>query len=176
MSKGIDFSKFLSGSVESDHDSLITPPVSGRGLCITAPEEPVNVLQAPTNILATPSYRQSYQQRWYRENAEEHKINVRANQQKVITENHRQIFEYLLLHPCVKCGENNVVMLEFHHRDPKTKRESISTLVCEGFSWKTIEIEIAKCDVLCSNCHQFKTAQDKKSPRYLLWMNYNSTH
>ena len=54
---------------------------------------------------------------------------------------------------CVDCGETHPACLDFHHRDPKQKSFSIGK---EGvkFSKERILAEIAKCDVLCANCHR----------------------
>lgn len=67
---------------------------------------------------------------------------------------HRQWFNDLKATlSCIYCGECEPVALDFHHRDPATKRFNISDQLGE-FSLKNIKIEIAKCDVLCSNCHR----------------------
>lgn len=55
---------------------------------------------------------------------------------------------------CVQCGENHPACLEFHHRDPSTKLKDVSMLVAISASRSRILAEIAKCDVLCSNCHR----------------------
>lgn len=53
---------------------------------------------------------------------------------------------------CMRCGYNKCYRaLEFHHRDPSTKEFGIAT--GEGRSWKRLEPELKKCDLLCSNCH-----------------------
>lgn len=54
---------------------------------------------------------------------------------------------------CLKCGENHIACLDFHHRDPKEKDSPISSKVGR-WSRKRIMAEIEKCDVLCSNCHR----------------------
>ena len=54
---------------------------------------------------------------------------------------------------CAKCGEGHPACLVFHHRDPKEKEFDIG----DGFWSKSVERvmnEIAKCDVLCANCHK----------------------
>ena len=51
---------------------------------------------------------------------------------------------------CSMCGESSKCCLDFHHIDPKTKERRISYLR----SIKKIDAEIAKCIVLCSNCHR----------------------
>lgn len=55
---------------------------------------------------------------------------------------------------CQQCGESHQACLEFHHRDPGQKEHDISAMVRAGkFSDEEILEEIAKCDVLCRNCH-----------------------
>ena len=68
------------------------------------------------------------------------------------------VFEYLLSHPCVECGERDIIVLEFDHRTQTTKRFDVMSAT-HGHSWKTIEAEIKKCDVVCANCHKRRTAK-----------------
>lgn len=51
---------------------------------------------------------------------------------------------------CVDCGEDNPIVLQFHHRDGKEKYP-ISMYVRWSFS--RLKEELAKCDVVCANCH-----------------------
>ena len=55
---------------------------------------------------------------------------------------------------CKYCGENHPAVLQFHHRDPREKEFDVSAFVYhqKGGPAK-LEAEIAKCDVLCANCH-----------------------
>ena len=55
---------------------------------------------------------------------------------------------------CQECGENHIACLEFHHTDPDKKDGKVSRMVLAALSEETILAEIAKCIVLCSNCHQ----------------------
>jgi len=71
--------------------------------------------------------------------------------------NRTKLIEYLKSHPCIRCGETDIVVLEFDHRDPNTKVANISKLV-RNSSWKKIQEEIDKCDVLCANDHKRRTA------------------
>jgi len=68
-----------------------------------------------------------------------------------------QVFEYLIDHPCIECGERDIVVLEFDHRTQHTKRFDVMSAT-HGHSWKTIKEEIDKCDVVCANCHKRRTA------------------
>lgn len=68
------------------------------------------------------------------------------------------VFEYLLTHPCVECGERDIIVLEFDHRTQTTKKFDVMSAT-HGHSWKTVEAEIKKCDVVCANCHKRRTAK-----------------
>ncbi len=54
---------------------------------------------------------------------------------------------------CTNCGENHPAVLDFHHTDPKEKDSEVSHLVSIG-NKSRILAEVAKCVVLCSNCHR----------------------
>jgi hypothetical protein len=54
---------------------------------------------------------------------------------------------------CIRCGYDKCSgALDFHHRDPSTKSFAISGAHCRR--WSDIVIELAKCDLICSNCHR----------------------
>lgn len=63
-----------------------------------------------------------------------------------------KIQEYKQANPCVSCLEPEPCCLEFHHLNPAEKDFELCRAGNE--SWETIEREIAKCVVLCSNCHK----------------------
>ena len=70
----------------------------------------------------------------------------------------RKVWEYLLGHPCVDCGEKDPVILEFDHQ--REKLSNVSCLVSTGATWRRVKNEIDKCEVRCRNCHQRKTAKE----------------
>jgi len=54
---------------------------------------------------------------------------------------------------CSRCGYDRCLQaLEFHHRDPKTKKFCISGAHCR--KWEVVKKELDKCDLVCSNCHK----------------------
>ena len=61
---------------------------------------------------------------------------------------------------CVKCGENGPVVLEFDHVRGK-KKANITDMAHAGYSIKTLQEEIDKCQVLCANCHRRKTSEQQ---------------
>ncbi|MFL5661906.1 MAG: hypothetical protein ACJ8BW_11230, partial [Ktedonobacteraceae bacterium] len=95
--------------------------------------------------------------RHYKKNKQLYIDRVRAREVWIIENNHRQLASYLSDHSCVDCGCANVRVLEFDHVCGE-KLGDISRMVGEGFSWTTIEAEIAKCEVRCANCHRIMTS------------------
>lgn len=97
---------------------------------------------------------------------ETHITNVRRNNKKMHYDKYVKIYDYLLDHPCVDCGETNPLVLEFDHREPKNKTATIAIMLMHGNAWAKIADEIAKCDVRCANCHSLKTARDREYMMY----------
>lgn len=59
--------------------------------------------------------------------------------------------------PCLDCNKRYpYFILEYDHRDPKTKFRNVSELVT--CSPEALSSEIAKCDLVCANCHHMRTA------------------
>jgi hypothetical protein len=54
---------------------------------------------------------------------------------------------------CSVCGESHPACLHFHHTNPAVKDGSVSSMIGAGAPKKKILVEIAKCIVLCANCH-----------------------
>jgi hypothetical protein len=82
----------------------------------------------------------------------------RASSRKMIEASREHVWEYLLSHPCVDCFESDPAVLEFDHVRG-VKRLAISEMIKRYMSIKTIDLEIAKCEVRCANCHRRVTAK-----------------
>lgn len=93
----------------------------------------------------------------YCENHEHYRNSHNTSRRKIREQNARKVFDYLTHHPCIECGESDPIVLEFDHRARIDKLDCISTLILNS-SWKKIDFEIRKCDVLCANCHRRKSA------------------
>ena len=55
---------------------------------------------------------------------------------------------------CAKCGDSRGYVLDFHHKDPSVKEDTVSRLVSNNAPLSKIKEEIDKCVVLCANCHR----------------------
>lgn len=69
---------------------------------------------------------------------------------------HEQALSHLRNHPCSDCGLTDVVVLEFDHVRGQKRRE-VSVLVNRAASVAVLAEEMAKCDVVCVNCHRLRT-------------------
>lgn len=59
---------------------------------------------------------------------------------------------------CTDCGyRGHPDALEFDHLPGVVKVGNVSALIRLGYSWAKIEAEIAKCEVVCANCHRIRT-------------------
>jgi protein-arginine kinase activator protein McsA len=54
---------------------------------------------------------------------------------------------------CERCPESHIATLDFHHKDPTEKVGLVSKMVMDVSRTRALA-EIAKCIVLCSNCHR----------------------
>jgi predicted HNH restriction endonuclease len=63
---------------------------------------------------------------------------------------------------CSRCGYNKYPeVLEFHHKDPTQKLFGIGQRGLTR-SWKRVQAEIEKCDLLCANCHRELHVEQRK--------------
>jgi hypothetical protein len=54
--------------------------------------------------------------------------------------------------------------MDFDHRPGETKCFNLSIAAGQTrLSWEKMEAEIAKCDVVCANCHRERTHQRKQA-------------
>lgn len=104
------------------------------------------------------------QHEWYRKNREQHIAACKVVRQNLVERVQRKVYDYLCAHPCVGCGEDDPVILEFDHR--RNKEANVSSLVNQGCSWARVLREIRKCQIRCANCHRRKTAREQ---RWFTW-------
>jgi hypothetical protein len=91
------------------------------------------------------------QQRWYYKNRKK-RIERKDHRRSEIR---RWLYEYKEQNcECARCDEGRPRCLDFHH--PNEKDQSIAAMVVNGHSKDSIRTEIARCVVLCANCHRLE--------------------
>jgi hypothetical protein len=65
------------------------------------------------------------------------------------------VIEHLIHNPCLDCGETDLRVLEFDHVG--SKEAEVSLLLNRGSRNEAVA-EIARCEVVCANCHRRRTA------------------
>ena len=59
---------------------------------------------------------------------------------------------------CTDCGGTfHHAAMHWDHLPGTTKRREVSYMVLRGFRRETILDEIAKCELVCANCHAVRT-------------------
>jgi formate-dependent nitrite reductase cytochrome c552 subunit len=62
--------------------------------------------------------------------------------------------------PCTDCGQRyEPFQMDFDHRDPSTKLFTLMTGRAMLMSTAKLLAEVAKCDIVCANCHRDRTYQ-----------------
>jgi hypothetical protein len=94
-----------------------------------------------------------YFRKWYAANKEVQQQKIKDRKARIRDE----VKKYKESNPCMDCGifYKHYVM-DFDHRDGEQKEHNVSNVVHNG-SIKKVWDEIAKCDLVCSNCHRERT-------------------
>lgn len=91
----------------------------------------------------------SANQRWYYKNRE-YDIERREERRRELQSWVRE--QKAASDGCERCDESHPATLEYHH--PGSKFKSISAMVRDGHSRERMLDEMARCELLCANCHR----------------------
>jgi hypothetical protein len=83
-----------------------------------------------------------------------------------------KVGDYKIAKGCECCGfkAEHPCQLDLDHIDPSTKTyKGAHKAYDAGWSWERVEEEIAKCTVLCKNCHSLRTHTEGH------WINEHTT-
>lgn len=110
--------------------------------------------------------RAAYKQEHYAKNKRRYIQAANRRNYRLRVERTEWLVEYFRSHPCVDCGEGDPVVLDFDHL--RDKSFNIGRAL-NYRKWSAIVEEIAKCEVVCSNCHRRRTARRRNSMRLALF-------
>lgn len=105
--------------------------------------------------------RNAYQPSEGRRNGWECRACRTARSMAVYWPNRQFINELKLSRGCADCGYNqHPAALEFDHLPGTVKRHKVSALMLSNRA--TILAEVAKCEVVCANCHAIRTVERER--------------
>ena len=65
--------------------------------------------------------------------------------------------------PCADCGHSfPYYVMDYHHRDAADKEFKLSRALSNTMAWSRILAEVAKCDLLCANCHRVREHEHRR--------------
>jgi hypothetical protein len=94
----------------------------------------------------------------YEANKDKMKVRAAFAKKVKMQELHDLVDKYKAETPCVDCKKIfDPVCMDYDHLG-SNKFNSISRMIANGNSWERIETEIAKCELVCANCHRIRTS------------------
>lgn len=91
-----------------------------------------------------------YRRRWYENNKLRQIDRMRSRKREL----RAWVSEIKTSLACETCHEDHPSCLVFHHKNPSEKEISLSAAITNGWARGRMLTEIAKCQVLCENCHR----------------------
>lgn len=105
--------------------------------------------------------REYHRQEWYPTHTKERILETK--ERRVVLQEWYTKYKSTL--HCEICGEWRPECLQFHHRNHKEKEFNIGEWIKNGVAIETLKAEVAKCDVLCANCHAVETQNQRYRAR-----------
>lgn len=96
-----------------------------------------------------------YTKQHYKDKKSYYKEKAKLSREKIMSANKMLVRGFLMENPCIDCGCPDIEVLQFDHRDEKTKEYTIANIY--HLSQDKLLKEMAKCDVRCANCHTKRT-------------------
>lgn len=99
---------------------------------------------------------------WYPKNKDKH-IRLVAKNKEHCVKNNKILINSIKSVPCKDCGQSfPPCVMDFDHVVGNKVRD-VSNGVGIGWSKKKILAEVAKCEVVCANCHRIRTFASDRS-------------
>lgn len=108
-----------------------------------------------TNEMPTKEYYRD----WYAKQSPEWKKRKQRIMRERELANKQWIADYKAERGCSECDENHPACLDFHHPNDD-KEKGVANMITRSRS--SIQKEIDKCIILCSNCHRKKHYEQRR--------------
>jgi hypothetical protein len=109
--------------------------------------------------------RAEYLREHYAQNKDRYVARAVSRKKELAAQRAAYLIALFRVRPCADCGEDDPLVLEFDHL--ADKKFNITKGIT-NHSWQALLDEIAKCDVVCANCHRRRTASRTGSIRFAL--------
>jgi hypothetical protein len=97
--------------------------------------------------------------RWREENPEDYRAAKERHRETGRRKAREYVYAIKAETPCADCGQRfDPVCMDFDHVTGE-KESAVSILMARGAALSTLQREIAKCEVVCSNCHRIRTRE-----------------
>ena len=94
------------------------------------------------------------QRLWARRNRPATNAHRRLTKRK----NKQKLVELKEVSSCADCGLHYpYYVMQYDHLDSATKSANIGDMMSSNMAWTTVLKEIAKCELVCGNCHAIRT-------------------
>lgn len=95
--------------------------------------------------------------KYHREHYLANKARYAKNRSDRRSDAQARLTEYKTGKPCADCGKSfHFSAMDFDHVTGD-KVDNVASMPSNGYSWDTILEEIAKCELVCANCHRVRT-------------------
>lgn len=112
---------------------------------------------------ADPDAKRAYARRHYEENCDAYKQRARAHA-VLMRARVRELVREAKSRPCADCGVSYpFYVMQFDHLFDK--EFNIGDAIRRSYGVKRVLAEIAKCEVVCSNCHAERTYRRREAQR-----------
>ncbi len=104
---------------------------------------------------------------YYHQNRNKQLLLAKKRKQRYVKER-KELLAIIKNKPCYDCGKTYPSwVMDFDHRQGKTKIGSVSFLAFRKLlHFDKIKEEIAKCDLVCANCHRERTYQRLQKAKF----------
>ena len=107
------------------------------------------------------TWKNKYQQTAYNNNKQQY-IDKARRHNIVARERNKKFLNELKQNATCPCGISDFRVMEFAHKDRSLKVGNLSDMANRPVSLNKLKEEVAKCDILCANCHRIQTFEEQK--------------
>lgn len=105
-----------------------------------------------------------YGRKYYEKNKAQVVARARKTNKTGNVRNQRYVWEYLKDKTCELCPFNNPLALTFDHQGGKVME--VSMMAKASYGLETLKREIAKCRIICFNCHMIEANRERNSLKW----------